>query len=803
MYEPDHVLPRCHFQVTGETHTRPHSGRSLSDTLSLLALLLVMGLLGAFVPAQSVLAQAFFGADLALTKTGSPNPVTVGEPLTYILEVTNNGPDNATGVTVTDNLPANVTFVSATPNPGGTCSGAATVTCLMGSLNGGATVTIVVTPTSVGELSNTARVDGDQDDPNNPLNNSDTELTTVVSRPTTTLTVVKTVINDDGGSLGVGDFPLFMDGAGVASGMPTDVAPGAHTVSEFNQPGYTAGPFGGDCAADGSVSIGFGENKTCTITNDDQPPIDRQPEASNVSISGIPQVGQVLTGNYTYADVDGDLEGASTFRWLRDGAPIAGATNRDYALVVEDAGALIRFEVTPVAETGASPGPAATSEAVGPVTVNPDPDPIPEPPTASNVSISGIPQVGQVLTGNYTYADLEGDFEGASIFRWLRDGTPIAGATDRAYALVVEDVGALIHFNVTPVAQTGPSPGSEATSPPVGPVTSRPDMPTPPTASNVSISGIPQVGEVLTGNYTYADLEGDFEGASTFRWLRNGIPIAGATARAYALVVADVGALIRFEVTPVALSGPSPGPAATSPPVGPIIDATDPPTPPTASNVSISGIPQVGGVLTGSYTYADLEGDLEGASTFRWLRNGTPITGATDRTYALVAADEGALIRFEVTPVARSGPSPGLAARSAPVGPVTLPPTPPEPAGGLRPVATCEVRGGCAVRLTCQDPTTACTSDVRLTVRARDVRLGRDPSASARARRRITFASSVVNVPPGQTDVFQLRLTRNGRKNVRQGKMKRLRGRLEVRNTIGATVSNTPITIRLRAFRPR
>jgi uncharacterized protein with beta-barrel porin domain len=73
------------------------------------------------------------------------------------------------------------------------------------------------------------------------------------------------------------------------------------------------------------------------------------------------------------------------------------------------------------------------------------------------------------------------------------------------------------------------------------------------------------VGDILTGNYTYGDLEGDAEGASTFRWLRDGTPIAGATAQTYTLVTADVGTSITFEVTPVAATGTSPGtPAATT-----------------------------------------------------------------------------------------------------------------------------------------------------------------------------------------------------------------------------------------------
>ena len=200
----------------------------------------------------------------------------------------------------------------------------------------------------------------------------------------------------------------------------------------------------------------------------------------------------------------------------------------------------------------------------------------------------------------------------------------------------------------------------------------------PPTASNVLISGTPHVGQVLAGSYDYADSEGDLQGASTFRWLRtNGeidIPIDGATALTYTLVAADEGALIKFEVTPVAQSGISPGLAASAV-VGPVVpppDITVPINlPPTANNVLISGNPQVGRVLTGSYTYADAEGDLQGASTFRWLRNNVALGGATARSYALVAADEGTLITFKITPVAQNGASPGLVVTSDPVGPVT------------------------------------------------------------------------------------------------------------------------------------
>src|SRR3990172_7215257 len=234
-------------------------------------------------------------------------------------------------------------------------------------------------------------------------------------------------------------------------------------------------------------------------------PANTPPTASNVTITGTAQVGQLLTGNYTYADADGDAEGTSTYRWLRNGVPISGATAKTYTLVAADQGALIRFEVTPVAATGASPGVAVQSPAVGPVGGAAN-----SVPTATNVTITGTAQVGQVLTVNYTYNDADGDLEGTSTYRWLRNGASISGATAKTYTLVAADQGALIVFEVTPVAATGASPGVPVQSPPVQPVA--PAANSVPTATNVTITGTAQVGQVLTVNYTYNDADGDLEG---------------------------------------------------------------------------------------------------------------------------------------------------------------------------------------------------------------------------------------------------------------------------------------------------
>jgi uncharacterized repeat protein (TIGR01451 family) len=102
-------------------------------------------------------------ADLAVDKTDSPDPVAVGDVLTYTITVTNLGPDAVGGVTVTDELSQHVTFRAA-------------------SVTGNNTVTISVRPKKAGEITNTASaaVGAGDSDPS-LANNVDQETTTVVA----------------------------------------------------------------------------------------------------------------------------------------------------------------------------------------------------------------------------------------------------------------------------------------------------------------------------------------------------------------------------------------------------------------------------------------------------------------------------------------------------------------------------------------------------------------------------------------------------------------------------------------------
>jgi len=119
-------------------------------------------------------------ADLAVTKTATPDPVTVGHPLAYELIISNAGPSQATSVTLMDILPAGVTFVASAPGPPTCMLSGMTVACGLGALAGGgtATVTIDVTANAMGVLVNTAAVSGSGTDPD-PANNSASAMTIV------------------------------------------------------------------------------------------------------------------------------------------------------------------------------------------------------------------------------------------------------------------------------------------------------------------------------------------------------------------------------------------------------------------------------------------------------------------------------------------------------------------------------------------------------------------------------------------------------------------------------------------------
>ena len=121
-------------------------------------------------------------ADLEVTKTVSNPSPRVGTDITYTVQVTNHGPDPATGIEIIDQLPAGVTYVSDTPDQGNYSEGVWSA----GSLADDASAVLIITATvdqgtAGATITNTASVPAaDQADHNNGNNTDSATITPIL-----------------------------------------------------------------------------------------------------------------------------------------------------------------------------------------------------------------------------------------------------------------------------------------------------------------------------------------------------------------------------------------------------------------------------------------------------------------------------------------------------------------------------------------------------------------------------------------------------------------------------------------------
>jgi uncharacterized delta-60 repeat protein/uncharacterized repeat protein (TIGR01451 family) len=106
-------------------------------------------------------------ADLSLAMVGAPDPILIGNTVTYTLTVSNAGPATATGVAITNTLPPAFSLISATPSGGYTLAGNVLTFTNLGNIPSGSQVvaTIVIRPTAYGTITNTALATSQITDP--------------------------------------------------------------------------------------------------------------------------------------------------------------------------------------------------------------------------------------------------------------------------------------------------------------------------------------------------------------------------------------------------------------------------------------------------------------------------------------------------------------------------------------------------------------------------------------------------------------------------------------------------------------
>jgi len=147
---------------------------------------------------------------------------------------------------------------------------------------------------------------------------------------------------------------------------------------------------------------------------------------------------------------------------------------------------------------------------------------------------------------------------------------------------------------------------------------------------------IDETPDLALGDELFADYQKNFSGTVGFQWLRDDVPISYQTNQKYTLKLADAGKAIKVKVTCGGRSAVSM--PVTIPSVTYTVEIRQ------YGDNSLYAMPVA--VVDGEeYTsYADEDG-------FRcqWLRNGTPISGATSASYALQSIDKGKKIRARVT----------------------------------------------------------------------------------------------------------------------------------------------------------
>ena len=440
-------------------------------------------------------------------------------------------------------------------------------------------------------------------------------------------------------------------------------------ISGATDPGYTLAADDEGRTIKVKVSFTDDADNGETLTSPATAAVDAAPNSPATgapTITGTAQVGQTLTADTSaIADADGLTNVSYSYQWIaNDGtsdSDISGGTDSTYTLAATDEGRTIRVRVSFTDDAGN--GETLTSPATAAV------DAAPNNPATGAPSITGTAQVGETLSADTSaIADADGLTNVSYSYQWVaNDGSSdsdITSATDSTYSLDDADEGKTIKVKVgfTDDAGSDESLASAATAsvaarPNQG---SAPDTPDRPVGTAVFAGGVDLEWNDVPGADSY-----DVQLFRNGQWMDlpgDGVEIAFYGAGAI-ISELDPGSSYWFQVRARNAHGSSDWSnyrQVGSTNQDPLGKRARP------DNVTASGAPVINGTAqVGESLTADAAGIEDGNGLdrvqfrFQWVSNDgsadADITGATDSTYTLVAADEGKTVKVRVSLTDRGG----------------------------------------------------------------------------------------------------------------------------------------------------
>ena len=264
-------------------------------------------------------------------------------------------------------------------------------------------------------------------------------------------------------------------------------------------------------------------------------------------------------------------------------------------------------------------------------------------PVGFTVSLSGSATENAILTSSASVTSDADGLDDTVVFsyQWQSSSdnsnwSDIAGATSKRFTPDDAEIGSYLRVVASYTDNQG-TVESLASSATTSIITNVNDDPT----GSVTISGDTTEDAELTA-VTIALADEDGLGTLTYQWLSDGSAISGATNNTYTLTQSEVGKAISVTVSYTDDHGTEE--SITSAQTSDVASVNNDPT----GSVTISGIAIQGAELTAvTNTLADEDG--LGTLTYKWLSDGSAISGATSRTYTLTQSEVGKAISATVS----------------------------------------------------------------------------------------------------------------------------------------------------------